>query len=266
MFKRLALIFMLLIFVQGKDLSANPISLESKSIDSKNVRSTELSPGVYDVPIILPKSLEIRREEFRQDFTNAQTRIRNFAKQNGWESLTESSFVKQIEIFDTKNDFDNRIRSLSPEEASLKIPKTFSACIENGIFFLVAPEIYEINYADGREPDAYIKLMVHELAHRLHVAICKGDESKMGPIWFYEGFAIYAAKQLNEDKPKLSDAEIWSIVYKKDRGSYKSYNVVFRYFLKGKTLTNYLQKAGEPGFTEWLKETDNSLNTARSKD
>ncbi len=36
---------------------------------------------------------------------------------------------------------------------------------------MVAPEIYETNYPDGLRADAYIKLMVHELAHRLHVAM-----------------------------------------------------------------------------------------------
>ena len=59
----------------------------------------------------------------------------------------------------------------------------------------------------------------------------------------------------------LSDAEIWSIVQAKDRGSYKKYNVVFRHFLSGMSLSEYVKKAAEPGFTESLK----SRNTSSGK-
>jgi len=215
----------------------------------------ELSPGIFDVPIVLTGPLEKRREEFRKDFIEAQTRLRTFACKHGWEKLTGEPFVKQIEIYDTKDGFDSRMRELCSVDAKTAIPRTFSAGIEKDVFFAVSPEIYRANYADGREDDDYIKLITHELAHRLHVRICGGDEEKMGPMWFWEGFAVYAAVQLNENPPVLSDSEIWSIVDARERGSYKKYNVVFRHFLKGTPLPDYVKKAGEPKFRDWLEQS-----------
>lgn len=232
---------------------------ESKKMkaDSVNAKVAQLSPGIYDVPVIVSPSLESRKDEFRQDFIKAQTRLREFAQENGWGELMNVPFVKQIEIYDSKEGWDNRLRGMFPKEAPAEIPKTYSAAIEQDVFFAVSPEVYFANFPDGKdEPDAYVKLMTHELAHRLHVRICKGKENKMGPIWFFEGFAVYAADQLNNKRPKLSNADIWSIVKVKERGSYLKYNVVFRHFLGDTPLPEYVKKAGEPGFRSWLKRTE----------
>jgi hypothetical protein len=246
---------LLSVLLHGASMAAKSSNLEAKpTIDTAVSNLVELLPGVYDVPIVLSQSLEGRREEFRQDMIKAQARLRVFANRNGWQKLTDAPFIKQVEIYDTKDGWDNRMRQFYATDAPAEIPKTFSAAIEKEVFFSVSPEVYFANYPDGRlEPDAFIKLMTHELAHRLHVRICKGDEERMGPIWFFEGFAIYAADQLNLNKPKLTEADIWSIVDAKERGSYKKYNVVFRHFLRGMSLPEYVEKAGEQHFTEWLK-------------
>lgn len=227
---------------------------------NKDKRNTEakpelISPGVYDVTIILPKSLEPRRKEFRNDFISAETRLRAFAEKEGWAQLTESPFVKQVEIYDIKDEWDKRARQLDPT-TPMEIPKSFSATIEKDILFSVSPEVYFANYPEGKkEPDAFVKLLTHELAHRLHIRILKGDEEKMGPMWFFEGFAVYAADQLNNNnKPNLSESQIWAIINEKERADYRKYNVVFRHFLTGVSLPEYVQKASEPKFMDWLKE------------
>lgn len=218
-------------------------------------RVVEISLGVYDVPVVVSDSLQSRKAEFRKLFINAQKKLSSFARANGWEKLVQAPFVRQVEIYDSKDAFDRKIRSLYPDEKQTVIPKTFSAGIENEILFAVSPEIYLANYEDGREAGAYEKLIIHELAHRLHVRIVGGDEERMGPIWFWEGFATYAADQFAQGKPGLSDADIWSIVDAKERGSYKKYNVVFSHFLKAKglSLSGYVKQAEDPGFRVWLK-------------
>ncbi|MBX9568890.1 MAG: hypothetical protein K2X77_08340 [Candidatus Obscuribacterales bacterium] len=215
-----------------------------------------IEPGVFDVPLVLSKSLEPRRSEFRQNVIDAQKKLRAFAKSNAWEQLTDKPLIKRVEVYDTKDGWDNRLRQFYPKEAPKVIPKTFSAAIEKDIFFAVSPDVYLKNYPDGKdEPRAFEKLITHELAHRLHVRICKGDESKMGPIWFWEGFAVYAADQLNYNRPNLSEREIWNIVDAKERGSYRKYNVVFRHFLKKTdSLSDYVSRAGKPDFMQWLKK------------
>jgi hypothetical protein len=253
MLNRLMLVLLLFFFAQC-GLPAAPPAAQAEP-DLNTGKPVRLSPGVYDVPIVLSPSLEGRRSEFRHEFINAQANLRAFAKQYGWEHLTDDPFTKQLEICDNKDGWDDRLRQIDPETPAV-IPKTFSACIEHEIFLCVSPDIYFANYPDGREADAFQKLMTHELAHRLHVRICKNDDEKMGPIWFFEGFAIYAADQLNHNVPKLSNGEIWSIVSARDRGSYTKYNVVFRHFLKGTALQEYVQKAEEPKFIDWLKEQE----------
>jgi hypothetical protein len=53
---------------------------------------------------------------------------------------------------------------------------------------------------------------------------------------------------------KLTDAEVWAIVYAKERGSYPKYKEVFIHFLKGVTLQEYVKQAGRDNFTQWLHE------------
>ena len=214
---------------------------------------TKLAPGVYDVPLKLSQSLEPRREEFRQYLITAQKNLRKFAEKHGWESLTDTPLIGQAEIYDTKVDFDQRAMSLSPEMQGKPIPKTFSAAIEKDVLFAVTPDVYDSNLPQGQEPQAYTKLITHELAHRLEVRIVNGDEDKMGPIWFFEGFAIYAADQYVSNMPKLTEPEIWAIVDSKDRGSYPKYKAVFIHFLKDLPLRDYVKHASEENFNKWLR-------------
>jgi hypothetical protein len=62
----------------------------------------------------------------------------------------------------------------------------------------VSPELYAENYPEGIEEDSYEKLLAHKIAHGLHIRILNGDEGRMGPTWFFEGFAIYAVEQFRE--------------------------------------------------------------------
>jgi len=249
------LLWILLLIMVNLTFVGTPMSSASNA-GGQDKKLIELAPGVYDVPIVLPPSLEPRREEFRQDFIAAQKRLREFATKNGWEHLTDAPFVKQAEIYDTKAGYDGRVYALSPNLQGKPIPKTFSAGIEDDVFFAVSPEICDENFPEGKEPDSYIKLITHELAHRLHVRILNGNEDKMGPIWFFEGFAVYAADQYVAHPPDLTEADIWSIVDAKDRGSYRKYKVVFSHFLKGLTLPEYVKQASEPNFTAWLRSRD----------
>lgn len=83
-----------------------------------------------------------------------------------------------------------------------------SGVLENRRLMAVAPQMYHDSYPDGREKNAYEKLLAHEIFHRLHVRILNGNEESMGPVWFFEGFAIYAADQFSESHAKMTDSEI----------------------------------------------------------
>ena len=121
---------------------------------------------------------------------------------------------------------------------SFKLDKTFSAALEKRRLIAISPVIYAENYPDGIEENSFEKLFTHEMAHRFHIRLLDGDEDAMGPIWFFEGFAIYAAGQFCNSKLKLTENEIWEIVNSTARGSYKKYDYVFRYFLEKIPLNN----------------------------
>ena len=92
------------------------------------------------------------------------------------------------------------------------------------------------------------------MAHRLHIRILEGDEDAMGPIWFYEGFAIYAAGQF--ETFSLDSTEIWKIVRSTERESYRKYGAVFRYFLKMVSIRELIEHAGKDDFQEWLQQIE----------
>ncbi|MEZ4536771.1 MAG: hypothetical protein R3D26_17495 [Cyanobacteriota/Melainabacteria group bacterium] len=107
------------------------------------------------------------------------------------------------------------LRTIYPELKNKTIPKTFAAGIEKGVYFSVSPAVYARIYPQGEDPDAFEKLFTHELAHRLHVRILDGDEERMGPIWFFEGFATIASGQFEKNKADLSAEEIAKLLDQK---------------------------------------------------
>jgi hypothetical protein len=113
--------------------------------------------------------------------------------------------------------------------------------------------LYRQNYPEGIEEKSFEKLITHEMAHRLHIRILNGDEHAMGPIWFFEGFAIYAAGQFEKSQAKLNSTEIWEIIKEQERGSYKNYSFVFRYFLTRVSINDLVERAGKKDFLDWLR-------------
>ncbi len=118
----------------------------------------------------------------------------------------------------------------------------------------VSPELYRNLYPEGDEENAFEKLLAHEMAHRLHIRILNGDEDAMGAVWFYEGFALYAAGQFEKNAPELSVTEIWSIVNDPERGSYKKYASVFQYFARKISIHQLVENAAKDEFLDWLKK------------
>lgn len=218
----------------------------------KGEKSYMIEKGVYKVTLLVSKSLEDRREEFEETLIASQIRIREFAKTYGWEKLTEESFFDRVEIYDSKEEFDRRAKELTETDPSINFPKTFSAALEKRILIAVSPEIFRENYPQGIEDKFYEKIMAHEIAHRLHIRILNGNEEAMGPVWFFEGFALYAADQFEHSTLLLSEEEIREILESEKRGSYEKYAFVFRYFVKKRPLHEMIEQAGKKDFIQFL--------------
>ncbi len=183
------------------------------------------------VPIYLPSTLEPIRDELRKTLREANLILQVFSRCYGWEDHLNPPFAHAVIIADSKPDFGHMVCRLMniPEEKEL--PPTACAVLEKNILVVVSPSVYADIYPEGVEPHGYSRLMAHEMAHRLHIRILGGDEDAMGPIWFYEGFAIFAAGQFSQSLPELTPEAIRMIMKDPERGSYRNYATAFRYAL-----------------------------------
>lgn len=211
--------------------------------------------NIHQIPISLSYSLEDARTYFEDALRKAQERLVKFAGRYGWESLTAESLADSAEFFDNKTDFDRRVIELCHLDPETKILDTACAGLENRVLIAVAPQLYAKIYPDGLVDGdaAFEKVLTHEMAHHLHIRILEGDEDAMGPIWFFEGFALFAADQFENALVALSDEEIRALIDAKARGSYKKYAPLFRRLVAKAGLPELVAKATEPDFNEWAK-------------
>ena len=221
-----------------------------------NPQPQSIEEGVYDLPLRLAPELEAERAGLRAHVLGAQRRLRAFAARHSWSAAVRTPFAHSVRIFADKSAFDRDLLALCGLEPATRLPATYSAALEQGVLVSVAPELYRRLYPQGDEPDAFEKLLTHELAHRLHVRLLDGDEQAMGPVWFYEGFALYAAEQLIGAAPQLDREQVWAVVGDAERGDYRGYVTVLRHFLKRADLPELVAHAGQEGFTAWLEQID----------
>ena len=205
-----------------------------------------------NIPIVLPQTLQSRSNEFSAYLDKAIERVQKFAYENGWERHTAKSFMDKVMIFDSKPDFDKMLLELCEMPYDTELPETYCGALEERVLAVVTPEIYSTVYPQGVEEDFYTKILAHEMAHRLHIRILDGDEEAMGPVWFFEGFALYAADQFCRSKISLTKEEIIEILRTEERGSYEKYAYIFRYILNDLTLQELVSKAGNKDFTDFI--------------
>lgn len=214
------------------------------------------APG--EPKLVLSPALEGRRAELGAAARTSIGIVRSFAGRHGWESLAAEPFMDSVMIFGDKRDFDRTLLSLVGADTSTRIPAGYCAALELRTLVAVTPEFYARVYPEGVEEGSYAKLMAHEMSHRLHIRILKGDEEAMGPIWFFEGFAVHAADQFAGQKRELGLDDIRRITDCPDRGDYRDYRLVLEHYLKKAPLHELIARAGGKGFTEWLRSLDNN--------
>lgn len=214
----------------------------------------KIEDGVYAIPIQLAESLEPQRLMFQEIILAAQRRLNNFSRQHNWQQHTQEPFAKLFQVYADKKSFDHSLLEICGLDTGIELPPTYCAALEQGVLISVSPDLYRTLYPEGDEEAAFEKLLTHEMAHRLHIRILNGDEDAMGAVWFYEGFALYAASQFEGNAPALTDAEIWEIVNDPERGSYRRYAAVFQHFARKASLPKLVEMAAKPEFAAWLKD------------
>lgn len=224
------------------------------NISDNSVQTNQVEYGVYHMPIHLPESLETQRTSLQDILVKAQRRLRDFAQKHNWQVHLQEPFAKSFHVYAEKASFDHDLLKICGLDITLELPSTYCAALEQGVLMSVTPELYQTLYPEGDEENAFEKLLTHEMAHRLHIRILGGNEDAMGAVWFYEGFALYAAGQFEESAPVLDASEIWDVVNEPERGSYRRYASVFQYFVRKASIQQLIEMAAKAEFLDWLRE------------
>ena len=218
--------------------------------------SAQLKPiedGIFEIPLLLDEPLEPQRGILESTLLAAQRRLRKFATSYGWQAHVQQPFATQAHIYATKAGFDHDLLEICGMDTTIELPGTYCAALEQDKLMCVSPGLYLAIYPEGDEECAFEKLITHEMAHRLHIRILGGDEDAMGPVWFYEGFALFVASQFEHLHPVLSMHEVWRVIGEPERGSYRQYAAVFRHFVGKVGLPELVENAGREDFIDWLE-------------
>ncbi len=212
----------------------------------------QIDYGVFEIPLILPSELEMQRAFYGSQVESAQRRIVVFAREHGWADLVTEPFAIETEIFAHQSHFVEALKKLPGFPAEVSLPATVVAALENKKLLTVSCDEYKRICPLDDAPGAFEKLLAHEIAHRLHVRILSGKEEAMGPMWFFEGFATFAASQYGN--MLLTGAETLQVIRESERGSYVKYNAALRFFLKCFSLKDMVNNAGRDNFVSNLEE------------
>ncbi len=174
-----------------------------------------------------------------------------FSEKHQLKIKRQKDFVDSVVWYESKSKFDKMISTHSSWPKGTPVPATYVGVGLKKEFHVVSWDAYKVIHPADAERD-YHKLLVHELTHLLHIAALDGREDDMGPMWFFEGLACFAADQY-PNAPNLSRKRIEEILSDTKRGSYAEYVAAFRRLTKKESLSALIKKAGSKDFTAWAK-------------
>ncbi len=221
------------------------------------------------VALQLPPTHENRRSSIDEAVLAAVEIKTAFARAHGWVDEGDRSLFDRVEIFATQNELWQRVLELHDLPRDQPLPtKGLAAGLEHRHLLAVTPELYaEIapEYAEA-DPDAWARLLAHELVHRLHVEILGGDEDAMGPMWFFEGFAVLGASQSLDRGLEYASFEE-ALAEAKDSASplaYRRFVAAVRFFAARIQLSELVLHAGAPDFEAWLERSSAAAASSAS--
>lgn len=174
-------------------------------------------------------------------------------------AIAPAALIRQVEVFadlPTARQTIAKSFGAKPED----VPESFGGLATNDQFFLASPTFFRSTWdrlygAATWDDRSYHRLMLHELTHTAHAqyaAKVLGDEEKMGPSWFFEGFACYAAGQFS-GQPLLTRADFTRLLADIAAGKKVGYPAFARmvYTLAAKVpVPVLLRHAGDPDFPQ----------------
>ncbi len=192
----------------------------------------------------------IDRQVIWKDIVRARQALRSVALTNHLDSGLEALRIGHIEIFSSKTTFDRRLIAIDGLPPDTKFPPSYVAVVDGNVLYACSEQAAIASNPLVKSRTDYVALLTHEMAHALHIALLDGDEARMGPRWFYEGFAIIAAGQF-ADQPPISKQEYLDVVFSRTKPDYRLYGMALRKLVQIHPLAELISRASKPGFCDW---------------
>lgn len=215
-----------------------------------------MTEAEVDAILITPPGHASARVEIISAAVAAVDIVRDFAARHGWQSYAAEPFFRAVEIYRTQGELWRRILEINNAENTPMPTDALTAALENGVLMAVVREEAERARPEYfRTQDDWMRALAHEMIHRLHVRILKGDEEAMGPQWFYEGFAVLGSGQpLWRDQQVDTMEQALALTQYSGRGAYARYASALRFFAARIPLQQIVAKAGAADFEDWLRK------------
>ncbi|MCP3928634.1 MAG: hypothetical protein GY705_05980 [Bacteroidetes bacterium] len=198
------------------------------------------------------ENLHHRKNEFATKLEFAFALVDNFTSKYGWQTLAIEPFVDQLRVFESQLSLWKEIKDITKTKESKPSTTGLSSALISKTLLVITPEEYErIRPEYATIDNAWARLLAHEIFHQLHIRIVVKEEL-MGPKWFYEGFAMYAAGQhIIAEKPS-SIKEVFEAMNAKKRGAYAKYEALFNLLVENIELNETIKRASQKDFHKWL--------------
>jgi hypothetical protein len=219
------------------------------------------SKSQKEITINLPETLEYQRNFLSREIKLALDFTVTWFENNGFK-IEKGGVIDSAYVFETVE--SARIHCANHFRIEKKnIPNTFSGTIDQKTLFVVTSETYEKIFNGLYDEkywsmNEYRKLIIHELAHRVHAIIAKkvfGSEDGMGPRWFFEGLAIQCAGQFSsQDSDNNLTWEEIKIYIEKDarnlleKPRYPIYCQIFKSLSTKISISWLIKHAGDEDF------------------
>jgi hypothetical protein len=219
-------------------------------------------PASIALHLRLPQgAADVDRARYAAAVVRGRTSLGLFALAHGWRDHARAPTFDRVEVLPSGDALWQRMCELSG--AQVPAPAALPTAVLEGGALLAVTEAENARLAPDYAalPDAWARLVGHEMAHRLHIALLEAEgrtEEAMGPRWFYEGFAVLASGQDFDVHADLAYADAAAALAGAADASdpahaYRRYAAALRYFAARAPLPELVARAGEPGFEDWLR-------------
>lgn len=218
--------------------------------------------GSVAAHLVLPESEAGRREAYAADIVAAGQSVRLFATAHGWRELVPARPFAAVEILPDAEALWARLLVVGEAPPDQLRPAALpSAGIEAERLLVLTDAGYRANAPQHAAlPDAWSRLVAHELVHELHVAVLAAagrTEAAMGPRWFFEGLAVVGSGQDFDVHAGLAYPDVPSaladVAEPDPATSYRRYAAAVRLLARKVPLPELVARAGDPDFEGWLR-------------